>query len=94
MASLTLLDPTAQPEGLAVSLAPRPPGLRGRRLGLVDNTKANAGALLEEVLRLLQEELQPSQVVRVKVPATFPAAEAVLDEIAGQVDLVIEAVGD
>lgn len=94
MASLTLVDPTAQPTGLVAELAERPADLRGRRLGLVDNTKANAGALLEEVLHLVEEELRPSEIVRVRVPATFPAGEDLLDEIAGKVDLVIEAVGD
>ena len=94
MASLTLVDPTAQPAGLQATLAERPGDLKGMRLGLVDNTKANAGALLEEVLKLVEDELQPSEVVRVKVPATFPATDELLDEIAGKVDLVIEAVGD
>ena len=94
MAVLTLVDPTAQPAGLEATLAERPADLRGKRLGLVDNTKANAGALLEAVLALVEDELQPSEVVRVKVPATFPAGDDVLDEIAGTVDLVIEAVGD
>ena len=94
MAVLTMVDPTAQPAGLQAALADRPGDLRGRRLGLVDNTKANAGALLEAVLALVEDELAPSEVVRFKVPATFPAGDDVLDEIAGKVDLVIEAVGD
>lgn len=94
MSKLTLLDPTAQPVGLAAELAPRPASLKGKRLGLVDNTKPNAHELLEEVLALVADELDPSEVVRVRVPATLPASDELLDEIASSCDLVIQAVGD
>lgn len=89
-----LLDPTAQPTSMSVTLAPRPPDLRHKRLGLLDNTKANAGELLEAVATLLQDDLAPAAVVRLRVPATLPADDELLDEIASQCDLVIEAVGD
>ena len=94
MGKLTLLDPTAQPAGLVAELAPRPTSLKGKRLGLVDNTKPNARELLEEVLAILEGELEPLEVVRVRVPATLPASEELLDEIAHSCDLVIQAVGD
>lgn len=89
-----LLDPTAQPTTTSVALAPRPADLRQKRLGLLDNTKANAGELLEAVAALLEGDLEPAEVVRLRVPATLPADDELLDEIARQCDLVIEAVGD
>ena len=89
-----LVDPTAQPELESVALAPRPEDLRHKRLGLIDNTKANAAALLEAVAALLEDELQPAEILRWKVPATFPAEDDLLDEMARSCDLVIEAVGD
>lgn len=89
-----LLDPTAQPTTTSVALAPRPADLRQKRLGLLDNTKANAGELLEAVAALLEGDLEPAEVVRLRVPATLPADNELLDEIARQCDLVIEAVGD
>jgi hypothetical protein len=89
-----LLDPTAQPSGTTVALAPRPADLRHKRLGLIDNTKANAAALLEAVAALLEDDLQPAEVIRRRVPATLPADDDLLDEIARECDLVIEAVGD
>ena len=89
-----LVDPTQQPTGLAVTLAARPSALRGLRLGLVENTKANAAALLEEVGAFLREELEPSAVRRYSVPGTLPASDEVLDRIAAECDLVIQAVGD
>jgi hypothetical protein len=43
-----ILDPTGQSERTrAATLAPRVPGLTGIRLGLLDNTKANAARVLE-----------------------------------------------
>jgi hypothetical protein len=89
-----LMDPTGQPSGTAVALAPRTEDLRHKRLGLIDNTKANAAELLEAVAAILHDELEPVEIVRRRVPATLPAADELLDEIARDCDLVIEAVGD
>lgn len=89
-----LVDPTQQATGLAVTLAARPAELRGLRLGLVENTKANAAALLEEVEAFLRAELEPSAVNRYSVPGTLPASDEDLDRIAAECDLAIQAVGD
>ncbi|MBO0713451.1 MAG: hypothetical protein J2O39_06725 [Acidimicrobiales bacterium] len=89
-----LLDPTAKPTTPEVRLAARPSDLRGLRVGLIENTKANAAGLLEAVAEVLKDDLKPAEVIRRKVPATLPASEEVLDELARDCDLVIEAVGD
>jgi hypothetical protein len=89
-----LMDPTGQPSGTAVALAPRPEDLRHKRLGLIDNTKANAAEFLEAVAAILHDVLEPVEIIRRRVPATLPADDALLDEIARECDLVIEAVGD
>lgn len=89
-----LVDPTQQPTGLEVTLARRPDDLRGLRLGLVENTKANAAALLEEVEAFLRDELAPATVNRFSVPGTLPAPDEDLDRIAAECDLVIQAIGD
>jgi hypothetical protein len=89
-----LYDPTTQEDSAAVQLAPRPDDLRGKRLVLMDNGKNNARELLEAVLGVLEPELQPADVIWKKVPATVPASDELLDEIAKEADLVIEAVGD
>ncbi|RBY78954.1 hypothetical protein DQ238_11280 [Geodermatophilus sp. TF02-6] len=94
MAVFEMVDPTVQPEGAAVGLADRPADLRGRRLVLMDNGKHNARQLLEAVCTILEPELAPSEVLWRSVPTTLPAAEGLLDEIAAECDLVIEAVGD
>jgi hypothetical protein len=94
MAAFEMMDPTVQPEGAAVGLADRPADLTGRRLVLLDNGKNNARALLENVCALLEGDLAPSSVSWRTVPTTLPASEDLLDSIAEEADLVIEAVGD
>ena len=89
-----MMDPTVQPAGASVGLAERPADLRGGRLVLMDNGKHNARQLLEAVYEILEPELAPSQVLWRSVPTTLPAPEDLLDEIAADCDLVIEAVGD
>lgn len=91
---VTLLDPTAQAEPESLQLAARPDSLSGKRLGLIENTKQNASELLEAVYALLQAELEPVSVIRRTVPATALASDSLLDELARDCDLVIEAVGD
>lgn len=94
MAVFPMMNPTLQAAGAAVQLAERPADLRGRRLVLMDNGKNNARQLLEAVYRLLEPELAPAEVLWRSVPTTLPAPETLLDEIAAEADLVVEAVGD
>jgi nucleotide-binding universal stress UspA family protein len=94
MAVFPMMDPTLQAAGAPVALAERPADLRGRRLVLMDNGKNNARQLLEAVYRLLEPELAPAEVRWRSVPTTAPAPDALLDEIAAECDLVVEAVGD
>ena len=89
-----MMDPTVQAEGATVLLAERPADLRGKRLVLMDNGKHNARELLEAVFAIVEPELAPSEVIWKKVPATWPADDELLDQIATECDLLIEAVGD
>src|SRR5699024_6259510 len=52
----SLLDPTGiEDRDDEVTLSPRPVTLRGLTIGLLDNTKANATALLNEIGGVLKE---------------------------------------
>lgn len=86
--------PTAQSEAITVQLCDRPESLRGKRLGLLKNGKRHSGELLEEVLKLIEPDLAPTEIVRHTVPPTWPASDERLDELASECDLVVEAVGD
>ncbi len=94
MDELTVLDPTAEMDVERVPLAPRPGDLAGKRIGFLDNSKEKA----EEILRRLQERLTErfavgSVVWRRKEFYTKPAPAALIEDLARQCDVVVNAVG-
>ncbi|HKZ05746.1 MAG TPA: hypothetical protein VJU81_09785 [Methylomirabilota bacterium] len=61
---VTLYDPTAEPKILAAGLAKRVDSLAGKRIAILDNSKANAGTLMLAVARRLQERYGAGEVVK------------------------------
>jgi hypothetical protein len=59
-----LYDPTAEPRILATGLAPRLATLQGKRAGILDNGKANAGTLMLGVVQRLKERYGVTDVVK------------------------------
>jgi shikimate 5-dehydrogenase len=91
-----ILDPT----GLvgaprSESLAPRVHGLSGLRLGLLDNTKANAACVLETLAEQLRAQHHVGEVnTYTKSYFGTPVEEDRAREIAQSCDAVIAGVGD
>ncbi|GAA3198972.1 UGSC family (seleno)protein [Microbacterium terregens] len=91
-----LLDPTGMEDGAQNStLSPRPVSLRGLTIGLLDNTKPNATMLLNEIARELQDHHEAGES-RLYTKDYFgtPLSQELLEQIAGECDVVITAVGD
>ena len=78
---IRLYDPTAEPRAVAVRLAPRLPSLAGKRAGILDNGKANAGTLMLAVTRILQERYGVTEVVKREKPVAGPPKPEVLDAL-------------
>ena len=78
---IRLYDPTAEPRAVAVRLAPRLPSLAGKRAGILDNGKANAGTLMLAVIRILQERYGVTEVVKREKPVAGPPKPEVLDAL-------------
>jgi hypothetical protein len=94
-----ILDPTGQagraPTGGAFALAPRPPGLKGARVGLLINTKRNAEPFLTELGSLLTGEHGAASVMaRTKLAFALPVPEDMLKELISECDVVIAGIGD
>ena len=89
----TLLDPTGEQRPAARELLPRPAGIAGRRVGLLDISKARGDVLLDRLAELL--EADGARVRRYAKP-TFarPAPVDLRHEIAEQCEVVIEALAD
>jgi hypothetical protein len=78
---IRLYDPTAEPRAVAARLAPRLPSLAGKRAGILDNGKANAGTLMLAVTRILQERYGVTEVVKREKPVAGPPKPEVLDAL-------------
>jgi hypothetical protein len=91
-----ILDPTGQSERSAAAvLAPRVRDMRGIRLGLLDNTKANAARVLETVAELLRAQHHVGDVTTyAKSYFGTPVEDDRAREIAQSCDAVIAGVGD
>ena len=91
-----LVDPSGGAiEPRPFTLAPRPAGLRGRRLGLLDNSKSGSEQILRAIARILGEEFAWSEVFHVvKHSASLPPRPEVLEALHHHADVVIAGVGD
>ena len=89
----TVLDPTGEQQPTAREPLPRPASLQGRRVGLLDISKARGDVVLDRLEELLTAD---GVVVRRYRKPTF-ARTAPVDlrhEIAEQCEVVIEALAD
>jgi hypothetical protein len=89
------------PEGKAQTSAARVAGLpqftdlRGKVLGLLDNSKPNADKLAERFADLLKEKYGVASVItRRKLTAQQGAPKQYLNELAAQADFVLSGLGD
>jgi hypothetical protein len=78
---IRLYDPTAEPRAIAAQLAPRLTSLAGKRAGILDNGKANAGTLMLAVTKILQERYGVIEVVKREKPVAGPPKPEVLEAL-------------
>ncbi len=89
------------PEGKArtasarVAALPRFDDLRGKTIGLLDNSKPNTDKLQQRLAELLKERYGVAKVIaRRKLTAQAGAPKEYLDELAAQADFVLSGLGD
>ena len=90
---MKLYDPTAEPRALNAQLAPRLASLAGKRAGILDNGKANAGTLMLAVAKILKERYGVTDVVKREKPVAGPPKPEVLDALS-QCDFVLVGSAD
>ena len=76
-----LYDPTAEPRILAAGLAPRLASLEGKRAGILDNSKANAGTLMLAVVERLKERYGVRDVIKREKGIAGPPSPSILDDL-------------
>jgi len=91
---LGFIDPTAGGNRAKIAMAPRPMDLAGKVVGLLDNTKEQADVILETIADALRERYGVAKVViRRKEAFSRPATEALLNEMAKEVQVAAAALG-
>ncbi len=88
-----LYNPTAQPRVIAAALAPRLTTLAGKRIGILDNSKANAGTLMLAVTKILQERYGAAEFVKRDKPVAGPPSPEALAALS-QCDLALVGSAD
>ena len=95
MAGLEILDPTVEPRQQPLTYVPRPDSLKGKRIGLVENTKFNSDRLLLKIGEVLKREYGAAETrMWRKHNSSVPAHEAIIDEAKRGVDVVVAGIGD
>lgn len=95
MPEYTLVNPTTEPVIAPFAGAPRLPTLAGARLGLIDDSKRNADALLEELSETLRTRYEIAEVRWHRKPsASRPADPAAIAALVKDCDAVVIAIGD
>jgi len=85
----------AQTSAARVASLPRFADLRGKVVGLLDNSKPNADKLEERFEQLLRERFGVAGVVRRrKITAQQGAPKPYLDQLAAQADFILSGLGD
>jgi hypothetical protein len=94
MNDLPWIDPTAGGAKAKVAYAPRPMDLAGKVVGLLDNTKEQGELILRTLGEALRERHGVARlVIRRKEHYSKPAADALINEMAQEVQVAIAAVG-
>jgi len=92
---MRIVDPVGTSAASAMTLADRPHSLEGVTIALLDNSKPNAGVLLERVGALLAARGGALAVKAWSKPgSSVGAAHAVLEEIAATARVALTASAD
>jgi hypothetical protein len=89
MGQLVILDPTSAPRSRVESMPPALDGLRGRVVAILNNRWKAMDLVAERFEATLRREHGVADVVQRVIPATGPAAEAMLDEVAMRADVAL-----
>ena len=92
---LVTLDPRDESDHGPALLAPRPPTLNGKTLGLLSNNKPHSEELLQMIAGIINESYEIKETVEYnKGSHQWPASPEALKEFAAKCDVVIHATAE
>ena len=93
MGQIEVLSPVGEAQVGDLPLARRDRNLQGKTIGFLNNRKANAGLLLEQVEALLHERCGDFAVIKDEKNASLGAPKEVMARLS-TCDVVVVAIGD
>lgn len=92
---IEVLDPTREAAGAEPSYADRPASLKGKRVGLIENTKYNSDNVLKRIGEILIRDYgAASYKLYRKRYSSVPAHESIIQDIRKNCDLMVAGIGD
>ena len=91
---LDILDPTITTARERIPYVPRPESLQGLRIALIENTRKNSEAVLQQLARNLEAVYGMKTEVLLHKHQRAPLSDAQLAELKGRTDFAIAGVGD
>ena len=92
---IELLDPTREIGSGRMVYASRPSSLKGKTVGLIENTKYNSDRLLEMIGQILVDEYGVAKTkLYHKHYSSVPAHEEIITDVRNTCDFMIAGVGD
>ena len=93
---IQLVDPTgADPGPNPLTLADRPDDMRGKRLVLLDNSRANSDIILRAISDILHDEFEFADITYLKKhSSSLPPKPEIMEEVHRHADLIITGIGD
>lgn len=87
------IDPTAGGGKTKIAMAPRSMDLAGKVVGLLDNTKEQGELILQTIGDALRERYGVARIViRRKEHYSKPATDALIEEMATEINVAVAAV--
>ncbi|MDO8530777.1 MAG: hypothetical protein Q7T26_01210 [Dehalococcoidia bacterium] len=83
-----------EPASSQKKLAPRLDTVRGKTIGIINNTWNCMNVATDELRRLLVSEYGAAEVIEKQTPATIPLRAVDMDDLAKRADAVICGIGN
>ena len=91
---ILVYEPVAEASGESAVMAARPESLNGKSVGLINNTKDFTDEILGVMGAALQEQFPDVRVVRYRKESVSGATPALMEQVEGECDAVVSALGD
>ncbi len=91
---ILVYEPVAEASGENAAMATRPESLNGKSVGLINNTKDFTEEIFDVMGAVLEEQFPGVRVVRYRKESVSGASPSLMEQVEGECDAVVSALGD